>query len=73
MAQIIVEIPDAKLPLVKAWVDSRTNAGTVEGWADSDYANYVDVYITSRLRAEIYSFQQNEFVKDNFVFDDPTA
>lgn len=72
MAQIIVEIPDAKLPLVKAWVDSRTNAGIVEGWSDAQYAAYVDTYITSRLRAEIYNFQMSEYQKD-FVFDDPTG
>ena len=68
MAQIIIEIPDLKLPLVKAWVDSRVS--DTQGWSDAQYAGYVDGFVTSHLRAMIYGFQQGEYLKD-FVFDDP--
>lgn len=72
MPNIIIEIPDEKIQLVKDWVDSRTNAGIVEGWSDAQYAAYVDSYITSHFRAQVYNYQQNEYTK-NFVFDDPTS
>ncbi len=49
MPNIIIEIPDEKIQLVKDWVDSRTNAGIVEGWSDAQYAAYVDSYITSHF------------------------
>ena len=70
MADIIVTIPTDKLPLVKAWVDSRTNEGIVEGWIDAQYAEWVDDFITSHFRSLIYNFQVSEYQK-TFVFDDP--
>ena len=72
MADIIITIPANKLQLVKDWVDSRTNAGINEGWSDAEYADYVDSYITSWFRAQMYQFQMSEYQK-SFVFDDPTA
>lgn len=71
MAQIIIDIPDLKLPLIKAWVDSRVSNTT--GWADSDYADYADTYITAKFRAVIRQFQQQQYLDDNFTFDDPFA
>ena len=70
MADIVITIPTDKLPLVKEWVASRVS-GT-ESWTDQEFAEYVDVYITSKFRAEIRSFQEREYLT-GFVFDDPVT
>lgn len=70
MANIVIEIPDNKLDVVKAWVQSRVSPATWASWTNADYAKYVDIYLTNILRSEIYRFQQSEWSK-SFVFDDP--
>jgi len=70
MAQIIVEIPDEKIPLIQAWVASRMS-GTSD-WVSSDFVDYVDSYITGNFKATIYKFQQAQYLQ-TFTFDDPTT
>lgn len=70
MADITITIPDTKLPLVKAWVESRLTPDTYLGWLDADYANYVKTYMTQRLQADVETYQRNEYLK-TFLFDDP--
>lgn len=72
MADLTVTIPDNKLQLIKDWVQSRMSPETYAGWTDADYANYVEIYLASRLRAEVLAFQRGEYM-NSFVFDDPIA
>lgn len=72
MAQIIIEIPDEALPYIKAWVDSRTNAGIIGGWSDAEYARYVDKACTNWLRSEVERSQRETYLK-TFKPYDPTV
>lgn len=72
MAELIVTVPDNKIQLVIDWVQSRMSPASYQGWVNTDYVNYVETYLASRLRAEVRSQQLREH-SDTFVFDDPVA
>lgn len=72
MADLTVTVPDEKLPLVVAWVQSRMSPASYEGWTNADYQDYVETYLQSRLRAEVRSQQLSDY-QETFVFDDPFA
>lgn len=70
MADITITIPADKLQLIKDWVDSRVS--DTAQWTDQQYADYVDIYITSWFRGQMRAFQRGEYM-ETFVFDDPVT
>jgi len=72
MAEIIIEIPDTKVDLIKSWVESRVAPDIYATWTNQDYVNYVDDFITDSFKKVIKSFQETQHFS-TFVFDDPTT
>lgn len=70
MAVFEVEVPDDSITLIKAWVDSVTNAGIVNGWTNAQYSHYVSIRCRDWLRAQVIQSQQVAWLQA-FVPDDP--